>query len=154
MSKNIGTCKVCNSNNVNLLDVSELLDFFQELIDNFQTIDNLKTGTDYRKSVLDCYKQMCNWMNGRGVRKVSHQTPREFAMTAKNFLNVSPESLYNLTQIFEKARYSTHDINVEDRDKAIKCLNEIIAAPVNVQVNTQADTQVNTPVANTGIINK
>ena len=38
-SKNIGTCKVCNSNNVNLLDVSELLDFFQELIDNFQTID-------------------------------------------------------------------------------------------------------------------
>lgn len=111
-----------------------------------QTIDNLRTGNDYRKSVLECYKQMCNWLSSKGIRKVSHQTPREFAMTAKNFLKISPESLYNLTQIFEKARYSTHDINLQDRDNAINYLNEIIAAPVNIPVNN--------PVQNAGETNR
>lgn len=35
----IGTCKVCDSSNVPLMDITELLDFFQELIDNFLTSD-------------------------------------------------------------------------------------------------------------------
>lgn len=35
-STNIGLCKVCNSTNVPLLLIDELLDFFQQLIDNFK----------------------------------------------------------------------------------------------------------------------
>ena len=35
-SREIGTCDVCKSHNEALLDISELFDFFQELIDNFQ----------------------------------------------------------------------------------------------------------------------
>lgn len=38
-STKIGVCEVCNSTNVPLLDIVELLDFFQELIDNFQAFD-------------------------------------------------------------------------------------------------------------------
>jgi len=33
---NKGNCSVCNTNNTNLIDTEELLDFFQELMDNFQ----------------------------------------------------------------------------------------------------------------------
>lgn len=112
-----------------------------------KTITNLKTETDHRKSVINCYKQMCNWLSRRGVKKSSFQTPREFAMATKNFLKISPDTLYTLTQIFEKARYSKHEINVQDRDQAIKCLNEIIAAPVNVQ-------PVSAPAENTGELNR
>ncbi len=36
-STNLGLCKICNSTNVPLLVIDELLDFFQELMDNFQT---------------------------------------------------------------------------------------------------------------------
>lgn len=35
-----GDCKVCESNNQQLLDISELFDFFQELIDNFQVTES------------------------------------------------------------------------------------------------------------------
>jgi len=35
-SKILGDCKVCNSTKVPLLDISELLDFFQELFSNFR----------------------------------------------------------------------------------------------------------------------
>ncbi len=97
------------------------------------TINNLKSETDYRKSVIRCYKQMCNWLARQGVKKGSFQTPREFAMAAKKFLTISPESLYTLIQIFEKARYSKHEINSQDKDQAIKCLNEIISRPLNLQ---------------------
>ena len=37
-SKKSGDCKICNSNNVSLIDIDELLDFFQELIDNFHIV--------------------------------------------------------------------------------------------------------------------
>lgn len=36
-STNIGFCKICNSREVALLAIDELLDFFQELVDNFKS---------------------------------------------------------------------------------------------------------------------
>ncbi len=39
-SSEIGDCDVCESNNQPLLDVSELFDFFQELLDNFKVFEN------------------------------------------------------------------------------------------------------------------
>jgi hypothetical protein len=36
-STNLGLCNICNSTNVSLMVIDELLDFFQELMDNFQT---------------------------------------------------------------------------------------------------------------------
>src|SRR5690554_5278936 len=35
-SEVVGDCKICNSSSVPLVDLNELLDFFQELIDNFE----------------------------------------------------------------------------------------------------------------------
>lgn len=37
-SKNIGICKICDSSNVPLLLIDELIDFFQGLIDNFKVL--------------------------------------------------------------------------------------------------------------------
>jgi len=101
-----------------------------------QTIDRLKTEKDYRKTVIDCYKQMCDWMGNNGVKKDSYQTPREFAMASKGHLQMSPESLYSLTQIFEKARYSPHEISGDDKEKAIKYLSEIISTTVENPAET------------------
>lgn len=95
-----------------------------------QTISRLKTEGDYRKTVIDCYKQMCDWLDQKGVKKGTYQTPREFALATRSHLKMSPGSLYELTQVFEKARYSPHEISSEDRDKAIKFLSEILSAPV------------------------
>jgi len=105
-----------------------------------QTIVKLQTEGDYRKTVINCYKQMCDWLDRKGVKKDSYQTPREFALATRGHLNVSPENLYALTQVFEKARYSPHEISSEDRDKAIKSLREILSAPVqNVETEPQRE---------------
>lgn len=39
-SANFGDCEVCDSKNQPLLDVSELFDFFRELLDNFKVCEN------------------------------------------------------------------------------------------------------------------
>jgi len=41
-STDIGDCKICDSRDVPLLEITELLDFFQELFDNFQVSDQGK----------------------------------------------------------------------------------------------------------------
>jgi hypothetical protein len=95
-----------------------------------QTIDRLKNEKDFRKTVIECYKQMCDWLNNNGVKRDSYQTPREFAIASKPHLKISEETLFTLTQIFEKARYSTHEISSTEKEKAIQCLNEIISLPI------------------------
>ena len=45
-SKKSGDCKICGSSNVAIIDIDELLDFFQELLDNFHIVadgDSLKS---------------------------------------------------------------------------------------------------------------
>ena len=104
-----------------------------------QTIDRLKTEKDCRKTVIHCYKQMCDWMGNNGMKKNTDQTPREFAMALTGHLKMSPESLYALTQIFEKARYSNHEISSDDKEEAIKCLSEIISTTVESPVGNVAN---------------
>lgn len=92
------------------------------------TIQQLQDQHDPRATVLQCYKQMCLWLSQQGIANQQQQTPRELAQNARKILNVAPERLYDLTKIFEKARYSTHQISPEDQQTAISCLQAILSA--------------------------
>ena len=100
------------------------------------TIQHLQRNDDDKESVIKCYKQMCDWLNKKGIKKDSYQTPREFAIAIRNYLKIKPENLYALTQIFEKARYSNHEISSIEKEAAIESLNEIVNAQiVNIDEN-------------------
>lgn len=47
-SNNTGDCSVCDSKNIEILDIDELLDFFQELVDNFELEDS---GTSIKNKI-------------------------------------------------------------------------------------------------------
>jgi hypothetical protein len=96
-----------------------------------EALSSLQTGSDHRKTVVDCYQKMCDLLMQKGVIKDASQTPREFALVAKAYLRVPPENLYEFTKVFEKARYSSREINENDREKAIRCLRNIVFAPVH-----------------------
>ncbi len=104
-----------------------------------QTMNKLKDEGDLRKSILECYDSMCNLLDSSGLKKYKSQTPREFAVDIKKNLDVSNECLINLTQIFEKACYSKHEISFQERDKTIECLNEIVTSLENNYSNFQQD---------------
>jgi len=91
-----------------------------------KSIDKLRNEEDFRKAILECYSDMCKWLDESGLKKDVDKTPREFASDIKKGLNVSDECLISLTKIFEKACYSDYQIDVQERDKTIECLDEIL----------------------------
>jgi len=95
-----------------------------------EALSSLQTESDHRKTVLDCYQKMCDLLVQKGVIKDATQTPREFALVAKAYLRVPPENLYDFTKVYEKARYSSREVNEKDREKAIRCLRKIVFAPL------------------------
>lgn len=52
-----GNCEVCKSENIPLLSISELLDFFQELLDNFEKIEE---GDSLRSKIQDTWSLFSN----------------------------------------------------------------------------------------------
>ncbi|MBN1280220.1 MAG: Ig-like domain repeat protein [Candidatus Thermoplasmatota archaeon] len=94
------------------------------------TLSRLQTEKDHRKTILECYQKMCELLEKKGIRKEEGYTPREFALVAREYLAIQPDHLYELTKVFEKARYSDHDINEQDREHMFRCLKTIVFSPV------------------------
>lgn len=88
-------------------------------------IKDLESGEDLRAAVLRCYKTMVLLFESRGMRQEPHQTAREWEAEALGGMGVSPDSIEDLTSLFEEARYSTHPIGVPQRDRALSSLASI-----------------------------
>jgi len=90
-----------------------------------RAIYKVKIGKDVRGAILAAYKEMENLMRSRGVEDKDYYTPREFREFALGTLNISQEPLDTLTNLFEIARYSKHEMNETHRKMALSALEEI-----------------------------
>ncbi len=88
-------------------------------------ISELQLGQDVRTAILACYQRFCNLLGLRGILDQEALTPRELEDRAVTQLEVSPSSAESLTSLFEEARYSTHTLGDEDRDRAVESLARI-----------------------------
>lgn len=89
-----------------------------------QAILDIGYGTgDLRETILRAYYEMCRLIPSA----VDHEalTPREFAELSVKDLGWPEKAVRGLTEVFEVARYSHHDLGDEDRAKALRCLAEI-----------------------------
>ncbi len=90
-----------------------------------KAIYRVKIGKDVRGAILSAYKEMEALMRSRGVEDKSYYTPREFREFALETLKISSKPVDILTNLFEIARYSGHEMNEEHRKLALKALEEI-----------------------------
>ena len=90
-----------------------------------RTLLDLETGTDFRTAVMACYQRMCSLLAARGVARQEALTAREIERLALAELGLSQGSVDDLTNLFEEARYSTHEIGPRQRDRAVDCLTSI-----------------------------
>ena len=90
-----------------------------------RTLLDLESGTDFRTAVMACYQRMCSLIAARGVARQDVLTAREIEGLALAELGLSREGVDGLTDLFEEARYSTHEIGLAQRDRAIECLTSI-----------------------------
>jgi Domain of unknown function (DUF4129) len=90
--------------------------------------------SDPRSRIISCYQYMITTVSKLGVPVSSDQTARELERAIRSTFSLKGPATGELTQLFEEARYSLHDIVENDAAKARSDL-ESIADELKVQLN-------------------
>jgi len=94
---------------------------FQEELIKFES--NYKP---FSNPILELYKRVCEFLEKRGVENAPHLTAREFAEEVFRILGFESRKFYELTKLFEEARYSSHKITEEKVEFTRNLIKEII----------------------------
>ncbi len=88
-------------------------------------ITELHKGKDVRDVIIRHYQKMCLLFKKRGIDLKMSLTPREFENKALENLSLKEDTIRNMTILFERAKYSDHQLKEDDRKKAIKNFKQI-----------------------------
>jgi Domain of unknown function (DUF4129) len=90
--------------------------------------------SDPRSRIILCYQHMLSTVSRVGVPVSSDQTARELERAIRSTFSLKGPATSDLTQLFEEARYSLHEILDADAAKAQVDL-ESIATELKIQLN-------------------
>ena len=96
-------------------------------------LDDLRSIAGPRAAVIACYARMEGLLVVAGVPRRPTDTPLELLARALISLSAATQSVTILTELFERARFSDHEIDETMRARALEALSDIragIGAPV------------------------
>ena len=86
------------------------------------TLDDLRREADPRRAVIAAYAQMERVLGRHGLPRDRAEAPFEYLGRMLGELRVRPEAALALTELFERARFSDHEIDAAMKDEAIDAL--------------------------------
>jgi len=89
------------------------------------SLEDLASEPDARVAIQKTYRNFERIMAGAEVRRRPWQTPTEFARAALGRLPLPRQLVEDLTRLFEIARFSTHPLGVDERERAWQSLTDI-----------------------------
>ncbi|MFP4052065.1 MAG: DUF4129 domain-containing protein [Thermoplasmata archaeon] len=117
------------------INLDEIVDMEDENFDHqkkenisseFKSIRNeLREIKGVRKAIINAYKNMMNIFKKKGIKFEESMTSREFMNYAMKNFDVSDEIISEITNLFEEARYSSHELDELYRDQAVKDLEKL-----------------------------
>lgn len=87
-----------------------------------ETLEDLIREPDPRKAVIEAYARMERTLAARGFPREEHEAPGEYLERILDFVGASGHSARRITKLFERARYSEHDIDQTMKEDAIESL--------------------------------
>jgi hypothetical protein len=110
-----------------------------------ETLDDLRSEPDPRKAVIGAYAKMERTLAARGFPRHESEAPLEYLDRILGIVEGSGHSARRLTRLFERARFSPHEIDQKMKDDAIDSL-------VGLRAQLEADAHRHRPVpVNEGI---
>ena len=93
-----------------------------------QTLRELQAGAGFENAILRCYAEMCQILERqRGLQREQGMTAREFE--DRLLMAGLPEApVYELTRLFEAARYGAQPPGGDAEQRAVSCLTQIAGA--------------------------
>ena len=92
------------------------------------SLDDLRHLPDARLAIIRCYDRFERVLAGADVRRPAWQTVMEFMRTALKQAWLPRDSVRELTQLFEIARFSRHEVGPHHRERAWQALMAVKAA--------------------------
>jgi hypothetical protein len=90
-------------------------------------IDDLRRIADPRRAVIACYARMERLMSSLGIPRLASDTPTEFLARVLQRRSVSREGVSMLTTLFERAKFSPHQVDQKMREDALVALERVRA---------------------------
>jgi len=87
-----------------------------------ETLDDLRSEPDPRKAVIGAYVKMERTLAARGLPREAFEAPLEYLVRILDHVQASSHSVRRLTQLFERARFSPHEIDARMKEDAIDAL--------------------------------
>ena len=85
-------------------------------------MEDLRAERDARRAVIRAYARMERLFGAYGVPRHPSEAPLEYLARLLGSLDVSAFSVQRLTHLFERAKFSTHEIDYGMKDEAIEAL--------------------------------
>lgn len=89
------------------------------------TVRKLSLGSNYRDTVLKCYKLITETLEAKSSVDGKPLTPSEFMKIVSERLKIDTVNLARVTSLFEVARYSENEVTRENASEAIECLSSL-----------------------------
>jgi hypothetical protein len=89
------------------------------------SVEDLRTVSDPRQAILAAYARMECALSPRGFGRQRHETALEYLDRLLGRLRLEPAPLQRLTDLFELARFSNHQVTEAMRDDALEALGTI-----------------------------
>jgi hypothetical protein len=92
-----------------------------------ETLDDLRAEADARRAIIRAYARMESVLDSCGLPRRESEAPLEYLARVLLELDVSPEPVETLTDLFERAKFSNHDLDARLKERAIEAL-ELVRA--------------------------
>jgi hypothetical protein len=86
------------------------------------TIDDLRSERDARRAVIAAYANMERILGSHGLARSRAEVPYEYLARVLRVLQVGESSVRSLTELFEYAKFSPHEIDETMKEHAIESL--------------------------------
>jgi hypothetical protein len=90
-----------------------------------EAIDDLEAEPDARRAVIAAYARMESVLGRNGLRREPSETPLEYLRRVLLGVTARGDAVQSLTQLFEEARFSRHEIDAVMKRDAIGALRAI-----------------------------
>jgi hypothetical protein len=92
-----------------------------------EALDDLGDERDPRRAVIAAYARMEDVLAEHGLGRRPAETPYEYLARVLTDLRASERSARRLTELFERAKFSTHEVSERMRADAVGCLSRLRA---------------------------
>jgi hypothetical protein len=89
------------------------------------TIEDLRLERDARRAVIAAYASMERVVSSHGLARHRAETPFEYLARILGELRVRESAVHSLTQLFEYAKFSPHEIDSAMKEEAIAALSNV-----------------------------